>query len=83
MKNIDERIKKDIVDSLCNNDNFDASSIAVKVKNGIVELTGSVSNNDERELGRRIAKSIPQVGAVQNHIAIIREPIDDPKAHIA
>jgi osmotically-inducible protein OsmY len=83
MQNYDEEIKKVLVDRLCENNQIDASSINVKVENNVIELRGSVSSHSERELCAKIAHSIPRVGKVQNHIAVIEDPGTDPKSHIA
>lgn len=69
-KNIDETIKKQVIDHLYWDSRVDASKIKVRVQDQVVQLTGSVPSYAETEAALFDAWSIPQVAGVSNHLLI-------------
>ena len=66
----DMHIKSQIDDAIAGEDSLDASSIEVKVENGVVSLSGTVRDNDARDLAERIAKGTQYVSKVKNELQI-------------
>lgn len=83
MTSTDENIKENIVESLCNEKQVDGSDITVKVQGGIVELIGTVSSSQAREIIETCAGKVPQVRIINNYVAVVKEPPDDPLSHVA
>jgi osmotically-inducible protein OsmY len=69
-KRSDQRIEEDVNDILTDEGALDASNIDVKVIDGDVTLTGTVSNRREKRLAEDIAESVSGVRNVQNQIRV-------------
>ncbi len=68
----DERINEDIHQRMTDDPRLDASDIAVKVKEGQVELEGVVSNKIEKYLAEEIGERVSGVRYVQNNLKVRR-----------
>ncbi|HEY3429342.1 MAG TPA: BON domain-containing protein [Cyclobacteriaceae bacterium] len=66
----DERIQEDVNDRLSDDDQLDASEIEVKVENGEVTLSGSVSERDAKRRAEDLVESVSGVKNVENRIRI-------------
>jgi osmotically-inducible protein OsmY len=66
----DEQIKKDVVDQLYWDSRVDASNIAVKVDNGIVNLEGNTFSYKAKNTALKIAWDIIGVNDVINNITL-------------
>jgi len=88
MAQMDELIKKDVVDQLYWDDRVDASSVQVAVSEGRVILSGTAANYTARQAAELDALSIPGVVRVDNQIqhkyvsATPMPPDDEIRAHI-
>lgn len=80
---VDEQIKKNIIDTLYFDEGINSSKVAVKVKDGIVTLTGSVLKEKERLSAGMVAKTAPGVSKVNNFIAIVDTPPGNPLSRVA
>jgi hypothetical protein len=69
----DERIREDINEQLTWDGDLDATNIEVRVANGIVTLTGMVSDRWAKRSAEDIADSIRGVQDVQNQIQVRRQ----------
>ena len=67
----EERIKEDVSDRLAEDGFLDASEIEVKVKDGIVMLTGTVESREEKRLAEEIAEDCSGVKDVQNQLRVM------------
>jgi hyperosmotically inducible protein len=67
---MDEKIKKDVVDQLFWDGRVDASAIQVTVKDGEVTLSGDVDSFAARQAAENDVLSIPGVQAIQNRLAV-------------
>jgi hypothetical protein len=76
-KRSDQRIEEDVNDILTDEGALDASNLEVKVVDGEVILTGTVSNRREKRLAEDIAESVSGVKNVQNQIRVSRMLSDD------
>jgi len=70
MATSDELIKKNVVDELYWNDSVDASCVKVEVEQGVVFLSGTVSNYRARTASAESAAGIHGVLNVQNRIVV-------------
>ncbi|MBZ0234664.1 MAG: BON domain-containing protein [Deltaproteobacteria bacterium] len=66
----DERIREDVNDALTEDDEVDASSIEVQVKNGEVTLSGTVTERRMKRAAEDCVERIPGVKDVTNHIRV-------------
>jgi osmotically-inducible protein OsmY len=62
MKKTDEQLQQDIIDELAAEGNLDASTIGVAVRDGMVELVGSVPSVAEKHVAER---TVRRVGGVR------------------
>jgi hypothetical protein len=69
----DERIQEDINEQFTRHPRLDASEIEVRVENGEVTLSGSVSDRNSKRLAEDIAESCSGVNNVQNQLRVNRE----------
>jgi hyperosmotically inducible periplasmic protein len=69
--NLDEAIEKNYKAALISS-GLDKQHIRFKAKNGVVSLTGSVKNANERRQADRLAARIPNVQQVLNQIEVRR-----------
>ncbi|MFP4071883.1 MAG: BON domain-containing protein [Desulfovibrionales bacterium] len=75
MSVIEEKIKRDVVEQLYWDDRVDASQVLVRVFEGVVTLSGTVSSRQARESAEQDAWVISGVMKVQNLIEI--EPLGE------
>lgn len=73
----DERIKEDINDKLTDEWNVDATDIEVCVTEGVVILTGYVSDKHQKRKAEDVAESVLGVNHVENRIRIDSETPKD------
>lgn len=66
----DERIRDDVSDRLSDDHWLDASDIEVKVENGEVTLSGTVTDRESKRRAERLAESCGGVSDVQNNIKV-------------
>lgn len=69
----DERIREDVNDSLTEDSSIDASNIEVKVENGEITLSGTVSDRRSRRAAEDLAEAISGVSHVQNNLRVKRD----------
>ncbi|HXP93237.1 MAG TPA: BON domain-containing protein [Candidatus Binatia bacterium] len=69
MEKTDEQLQQDVIDELGAEGNLDASTIAVAVKNGMVELLGVVPSYAEKEVAER---AVRRVGGVRGIVDKLR-----------
>lgn len=63
----DEQLQQDVIDELAAEGNLDASTIAVAVKDGVVELLGHCPSSAEKHIAERVVRRVPGVhGIVDN-----------------
>jgi len=67
-KRSDDRIREDVCDRLSDDDELDASEIAVSVKEGEVTLEGSVSDRRSKQRAEDLAESVGGVRDVNNKL---------------
>ncbi len=67
----DERILEDVSDRLTDDAMVDASEIAVEVKQGEVNLTGTVRDRDQKRRAEDIAERVSGVNDVINALRIV------------
>lgn len=68
----DERIREDVCERLTEADDIDASEISVTVKDGVVQLTGSVEERWTKHQAEDIADGCSGVKDVRNEIRVSR-----------
>ena len=66
----DERIREEISDRLMEHPEIDASDLEVKVKNGVVTLSGTVDDRSDKRLAEDIAESVMGVSDVMNQLGV-------------
>jgi hypothetical protein len=66
----DDRIEEDVNDRLTWHSQLDATDLKVDVNNGIVTLTGTVDNRQDKRLAEDVAESVPGVWDVNNQIVV-------------
>ena len=69
----DERVRDDVSDRLSDDHWLDASDIEVKVENGEVTLSGTVTDRESKRRAERLAESCGGVSDVQNNIKVRRD----------
>jgi len=79
----DERIQEDVSEALSQHHELDASEIEVKVNNGEVILSGSVTERQFKRMAEDIAERCPGVRDVRNDIRVQRYNGGDPAATTA
>lgn len=73
----DDRIAEDVNEALSQDPDLDASDIEVKVENGAVTLTGTVSARQFKRMAEDIAERCSGVDDVHNQIRIQRQDDSD------
>lgn len=68
----DARITEDVCDRLADAPDLDASNIEVKVNNGEVMLTGTVSHRDDKRRAEDLIENLSGVGEVHNQLRVSR-----------
>ena len=71
-KRSDARISEDIHDRLTDDDELDASTIQVEVKDGEVTLSGTVADRGDKHRAERLAERVTGVDHVQNNLRVDR-----------
>jgi osmotically-inducible protein OsmY len=66
----DERIREDVCDALSDDDNVDASSIEISVKNGEVTLSGTVQDRRSKRMAEDCIENVRGVKDVTNNIRV-------------
>ena len=56
-------------------DDIDATEIAIEVKSGEVTLTGTVNSREEKRAAEDIAEQSPGVREVQNHLRVSHDAL--------
>jgi osmotically-inducible protein OsmY len=72
-KRSDERIREDVCEALTRHGDVDASEIEVKVENGEVTLTGTVSDRQQKRLAEDCVDAIRGIGDVHNQLRVSRD----------
>jgi len=72
-KRSDARIEEEICELLARDHYIDASEIVVAVENGIVKLSGSVNQREDRVEAEMLAESVIGVEDIQNDISVNRQ----------
>jgi osmotically-inducible protein OsmY len=72
-KRSDDRIREDVCDRLTDHHDIDASEIEVRVQNGEVTLTGTVTERRQKHAVEQLIESLPGVADVHNQIRVKRE----------
>lgn len=78
-KRSDERIKEEISDLLTGHHEIDPSEVELKVSNGEVTLTGSVSSRHEKRLVEDLASQISGVTDVTNQLRVQQQSSDSSR----
>ena len=79
----EEKIKKAIVEALCDDPDVDAAKISVRVDGSLVTLTGTVDSVKARQSAFDAASSIFETVEVKNFLVVNEKPKEDPRAHIS
>jgi hypothetical protein len=66
----DERIREEVCDCLSDDDRLDASNIEVTVKDGEVQLSGTVNNREDKRYAETLVERLSGVKEVQNSIRV-------------
>ena len=69
----DERIREDVCDELTDDSHLDATHIQVKVENGEVTLTGTVTSREQKRRAEDIAEGARGVSDVRNELRVRNE----------
>lgn len=69
MKKTDAQIQQDVIDTLGAEGNLDASTIGVAVKDGVVELLGSVPSFAEKAVAER---AVRRIGGIRDIVDKLR-----------
>jgi osmotically-inducible protein OsmY len=69
----DARINEDVCDRLCDAPDIDATNIEVKVQNGEVTLSGSVSDRSDKRRAEDLIENVSGVREVHNNLRVGRE----------
>lgn len=68
----DERIREDVCERLTDDSRVDASDLEIQVQDGVVTMSGSISDRDMKRRAEDIAESVNGVRDVQNQIRVER-----------
>lgn len=72
-KRSDERIEEDVCEALARDQYIDASEIVVAVKDGLVMLSGSVDNREDRFEAEMLVENILGVEDIENNIRVMKQ----------
>ncbi len=72
-KRSDARIEEEICELLARDHYIDASDIVVAVENGVVKLSGSVNQREDRVEAEMLSESVIGVEDIQNDISVYRK----------
>lgn len=68
----DESLREDVCETLLRDTVVDASDIEVKVVDGVVNLSGTVSNRHEKHHAEEIIARLAGVREIQNQLRVLR-----------
>lgn len=68
----DERIREEVSDRLTDDPRVDASEISVQVQDGLVTLTGTVTDRDQKRRAEDVAEAVGGVKDVNNSLRVER-----------
>lgn len=71
-KRSDDRLYGDVSDALMRDKNVDASTIGVKVQNGVVYLSGKVKSRQIKKDAESVVEGLPGVKDVRNELTILK-----------
>ena len=66
----DSRINEDVCDRLCDSPDVDATDIDVRVANGEITLSGSVSDRDQKRRAEDLIEQVSGVREVHNNLRV-------------
>jgi BON domain len=69
----DDRIREDICERMCDNDDLDAREIEIRVSGGEVTLLGTVHDRYDRRLAEDIVAQVSGVQEISNQLRVVRE----------
>jgi BON domain len=75
----DDRIREDICERMCDNDELDAREIEIRVSGGDVTLLGTVHDRYDKRLAEDIVEQVSGVQDISNQLRVAREPA--PEGH--
>ncbi|MET0536054.1 MAG: BON domain-containing protein [Steroidobacter sp.] len=76
----DERVREEVCDCLADDDRLDASNIDVVVKEGEVQLSGTVNSRDDKRWAEILVERISGVKEVQNSLRVQEQQRTQPGA---
>lgn len=71
-KRSDDRIYEEVCDKLMRHRDIDASTIGVKVENGVVFLSGKVTARKTKKMAEQVIEDLPGVQDVRNELSVIK-----------
>ncbi|HEX3635691.1 MAG TPA: BON domain-containing protein [Paraburkholderia sp.] len=66
----DKQLAHDVRKALSKAPNFNVSNVFVKVRGGVVTLSGSVPDGPQIQQAAEVAKDVPGVTSVSNHLSL-------------
>jgi len=72
-KRSDERIKEDVCERLAQQGHVDASDVEVRVQNGEITLSGTVSDRNDKRRIEELVENLSGVDDIKNEIRVRRE----------
>jgi osmotically-inducible protein OsmY len=66
----DKKLARDVRKALSKAPNFNVSNVFVKARGGVVTLSGSVSDGPQMQQATEVAKGVPGVTSVSNHLTL-------------
>ncbi|MBC8742924.1 BON domain-containing protein [Paraburkholderia sp. UCT31] len=66
----DKKLARDVRKALSKAPNFNVSNVFVKARGGVVTLSGSVSDGPQIQQAAEVAKGVPGVTSVTNHLTL-------------
>src|SRR5437868_7071378 len=66
----DKKLARDVRKALSKAPNFNVSNVYVKARGGFVTLSGSVSDGSQLQQAAEVAKGVPGVTSVSNHLTL-------------
>jgi hyperosmotically inducible periplasmic protein len=66
----DKKLARDVRKALSNASNFNVSNVFVKAREGVVTLTGSVSDGLQIQQATEVTMGVPGVTSVSNHLTM-------------
>jgi hyperosmotically inducible periplasmic protein len=69
----DKKLVREVRKALSKAPDFDVSNVYVKARGGVVTLTGSVPDGPQIQQAADVAKGVPGVMSVSNHLTLFRK----------